>query len=391
MTLLIGTTRVSPVSMRVLHVIQSMARGGAERNMSIILEPLARLGVQNVLATLWPGRSYDERVAPYVTRHDFELAPGRALPAVPGLIRLARQVDIVHTQLPKADIVGRIAAVAAGRPSVTTVHTTAYDDRNVDRMPPTLRRKTKLLRSIDAASGKTTKVFFAVSPAVRETCIRSLGVSPERIELAPYPLDSVLFDPERQPARDTLRAQFQMAPGELAIVTVGRLIPSKRLQDAIQAVATLKHEARLRLFIAGVGPEEATLRALVAELEAPVVFLGDREDIPQLLHAADVFVFPTQYEGMPLALLEAMAMAKPCVCSDIAENRNIGTDALAYFPTGQVNAFVEALRSVVRDSARRADLGQRARRAALSQADPTAAAKRFVSKLEQVLRGAPRV
>src|SRR5688500_19152721 len=103
--------------MRVLHVIESMSRGGAERNLATLLEPLQSLGVDNVVATLWSGHAYDEVLDRFADRHDFGLSPGPALSVLPGLIKLARSADVVHTQLPWADIVGRLAALAARRPS----------------------------------------------------------------------------------------------------------------------------------------------------------------------------------------------------------------------------------------------------------------------------------
>src|SRR6187399_1596694 len=106
--------------MRVLHVIESMSRGGAERNLATLLPALGGMGVESVVATLWAGHAYDDVLARFATRRDFGLRPGPAFSALPGLVSLARTVDIVHTQLPWADIVGRMAAVATGKPSITT-------------------------------------------------------------------------------------------------------------------------------------------------------------------------------------------------------------------------------------------------------------------------------
>lgn len=371
--------------MRVLHVIESMGRGGAERNLASLLRPLSALGVENHLATLWPGRSYEERVVPFVKRHEFNLRPGRALAALPGLIALAREVDVVHTQLMWANIVGRVAAYLARRPSVTTLHTTAYDESNLAKLPVAVRRKTQVIRCIDALTARATKRFFAVSPAVKDVHVRALGLSPEEIELAPCCIDVAEFDPVQVGDRAEARAAVGFAPGEFALLSVGRLIWSKRHDDAIEAVAEVARTAPVHLYVAGAGPEETALRALAQRLAAPVTFLGVRDDIPRLLCAADAFLFPSVYEGMPLALVEAMVMGLPCVCSDIVENRSLGGDACIYFAPGDTAGIARAVRALIVDEAGRARMARKGRSAVLRFADPQAAAARFVRSVGALL------
>jgi glycosyltransferase involved in cell wall biosynthesis len=372
--------------MRVLHVIESMGRGGAERNFATLLPSLSALGVENVVATLWSGHAYDDVLARHATHHDFRLPrPGPAFSTVPGLIRLARRVDAVHTQLAWADIVGRIAAVAAGRPSLTTMHTTQYDGDNVARLPPRARLHTRIIQAMDGTLARTTGRLFAVSPSVRTSYARALHLDPSRIEVAPNVIDPAIFAPDRQPPREELRARYGMAADELAVISVGRLIPSKRQEDAIRAVAALGRGAPARLYLAGSGPDEAALRALAARESAPVVFLGDRGDVPQLLHASDVFLFPTLFEGMPMALLEAMAMGKACLCSDLVEIRQLGGDAVVYFQPHDVAAIQRELRVLVADPGRREALGTKARSAAQRYADPLGAARRFVTAVEELV------
>jgi glycosyltransferase involved in cell wall biosynthesis len=373
--------------LRVLHVIESMGRGGAERNFVTLLPALTSLGIENVLATLWGGHAFDvqlDRVA--VERHDFGLArPGPAFTAVPGLVRLARTVDLVHTQLPWADITGRLAALLAGRPSLTTLHTTQYDPENTARLPQPMQTNVALIQLMDATLATTTRRFFAVSPAVRDSYVRALRLSPEAIEIAPCVLDPEAFDPGRQPPRELLRSQYGMAPDQIAAVSVGRLIPSKRQADAIAAVAQAARAAPVHLYLVGTGPDEPALRRLAAERSAPVTFLGDRGDVPQLLHAADLFLFPTLFEGMPMALLEAMAMGKPCLCSDLVEIRQLGGDALRYFPPQDVPSLLRGLGALIADAPLRGELGRRARETARRFADPPAAASRFVSAARGLL------
>jgi glycosyltransferase involved in cell wall biosynthesis len=372
--------------MRILHVIESMGRGGAERNFATLLPSLSALGVENVVATLWSGHAYDETLARFATHHDFALPrPGPAFSTVPGLIRLARNADAVHTQLAWADIVGRMAAVTARKPSLTTMHTTQYDDDNVARLPRSARVNTRIIQALDAGLARTARRMFAVSASVRDSYARALHLSPSRIEIAPNMIDPDAFDPDRQPPRAELRERYGMAPDEVAVIAVGRLIPSKRQEDAIRAVAEVARQRPVRLYLAGTGADEPQLRALAAAEECPVVFLGDRDDIPQLLHASDLFVFPTLFEGMPMALLEAMAMGKACLCSDLVEIRQLGGEAVVYFPPRDLAGLVAALRALVGDPARRAQLGEVARAAVRGFADPLGAARRFVAAVQEAI------
>ena len=169
--------------------------------------------------------------------------------------------------------------------------------------------------------------------------------------------------------------QLGCAEGELAVLMVARLVPPKGHADAIAAAARLRDELPLKLYIAGTGPEEQTLRRIAAELQAPVVFLGPRSDVPALLHAADLFLFPSIMEGMPLALIEAMAMGTACLCSEIPENREAGGDAIVYAPPGQVDALTVALRAILRDGDERRRLGDAARERSTRYSSRTIAAQ----------------
>lgn len=374
--------------MKILHVVESMQMGGAERHLANLLGPLADLGVTNEVALLWSGRAYDDSVRPFARVHDFNLTPRKVWPALVPLIKLAREADVVHTQLPWADIAGRVAAVAAGKPSVTTLQTTWYDPANLPTFAPAVRRNVVTLRRLDALTARTTRRFFAVSAATKQVYVRMLGVPAHKIEVLPNTVDLAQFNVAALASRDQLRAGLGCAPDELALVMVARLVPPKGHSDAIRAVARLRDELPLKLYIAGNGPGEAELKRLAAELQAPVVFLGPRSDVPGLLRAADLFVFPSIIEGMPLALIEAMTMSLACLCSDIPENRETGADAIVYAPPGNVDALTAAMRAVLRDEGQRRRLGAAARVRAARYSSRTVAAE-LLRSIEDVLGRRP--
>jgi glycosyltransferase involved in cell wall biosynthesis len=347
--------------LKILHVIESMQIGGAERHLANVLGPLAELGAQNEVALLWGGDAYSESVRPFARVHDLGLPPRKVLAGLPRLVQLARGVDLVHTQLPWADIAGRAAAIAARKPSATTLQTTWYDLANVRTFPPAVRRNIDMVRRIDALTARTTRRFFAVSAATKQVYVRELGVPPERIEVLPNTVDFGRFDPAQLGPRETTRRALGLGDGELAVIMVARLVPPKGHADAIAAISRIAGEVPVRLLIAGTGPEEERLRKLAAAEGGPVTFLGPRTDVAELLHASDLFLFPSVIEGMPLALIEAMAMARCCLCSDIPENREAGGDAILYTPAGDVPALTTALRAILGDEPRRRTLGEAAR------------------------------
>lgn len=362
--------------------------GGAERHLANLLGPLGELGVHNEVAQLWSGHAYDDSVLPFARVHDFGLPLRKVWPAVPRLVRLARGVDLVHTQLPWADIAGRIAAIAARRPSVTTLQSTWYDRGNVDGFERPLRRSVQWVRRIDALTARSTRRFFAVSEATRRTYVRELGLPAARVEVIPNSVDLERFDPQAAGTREAARAALGCAEGELAVLMVARLVTPKGHAHAISAAAALRHELPLTLYVAGTGPEQERLRPLAEATHAPVVFLGARTDVPRLLRAADLFLFPSLIEGMPLALIEAMAMGVPCLCSDIAENREAGGDAVGYFAVGDIPALTEKLRGLLRDGEARRTLGAAARSRAALYSSRTVARTLFASMQDVLAREA---
>ncbi|MDB4970789.1 MAG: glycosyltransferase [Myxococcales bacterium] len=358
--------------------------GGAERHLANLLAPLKQLGVDNHVALLWGGDAYGDSVAPFAEVHDFGLVPRQVLPSLRGLTKLARNADLVHTQLPWADIAGRAAAVAARRPSVTTLQTTWYDESNVRSFPPAVRHRIDFVRHLDALTARVTRRFFAVSAATKRTYVRELHVPADRIEVISNSVDLAKFDSAAVGERTAARAAFGIPAGEVAIMMVARLVPPKGHADAIVAAAALRDELPLRLYIAGTGPDEQALKQLAGAKGAPVTFLGACLDVPKLLRAADLFLFPSIVEGMPLALIEAMAMGVACLVSDIPENREAGGDAVLYSPPGDVHKLTLALREIARDQGQRDLLARHSRERATRFSSRTVAAT-VLRSMEDVL------
>lgn len=217
------------------------------------------------------------------------LAPWRRLYS---LLRRER-IDILHAHMPRAALPGSVLARAAGLPVVIAhEHGTDYYGHWLRRLLD--RQVVSRLSDVVLAPSEWDRrnlIEHGHMPAERVMVFRN-GIS------APAPEDGGAL-------RDELAA-----PGGPLIGAVGRLMPVKGYADLIAAVDRLGDQGRpVRCVIAGTGPEEPRLRALIGELglEDSVSLLGFRSDIADLLAAVDVLAMPSHREAAPLALIEAMA------------------------------------------------------------------------------------
>jgi len=202
----------------------------------------------------------------------------------------------------------------------------------------------------------------AAAVSVSEASARSMEV---RLGLRPSTLQVVPNGIRHQPGvREPFRREIGIGDAELLILAVGSLRPNKGHRLLIEALAKLADDAELpafRLVIAGVGPEQEALDRMAREkgLDRHFSLLGQREDIPDLLAAADVFAMPSYSEGLPVALLEAMFAGKAIVASSVGgipDAVKPEREALLT-PPGDPSAIADALRRLLRDPGQRARLG----------------------------------
>lgn len=168
------------------------------------------------------------------------------------------------------------------------------------------------------------------------------------------------------------RAQEGFCENDVLIVCVAGLRPQKNLGLLLKAFEALKNES-VRLLLVGSGEQEAQLRALAQELSVGerVHFLGLRSDIPEILNACDLFALSSDWEGTPMAIMEAMASGLPIVSTAVGgvpELVQHSTTGLLT-PKGDERALSEALRQLVSDPALRQAMGNAARHFAIEHFD----------------------
>lgn len=303
--------------MRILHVIEGLGRGGAERRLVNDLTYLRTNGFAHRVCTL----TDDLALAPEVERLGIpvhRLGLSRLSDWRTGIARLsalleAHPADLVHSQLFWADCYARVVAKRRGLPMLVTLQSSAFQ-------PGEFLYSWKRHGVEYALSRWSGCRYVAVSAYVRRSAIEHLHVPQERVTLIPNSVDVSRFQPPPAEHVATARAALRLRSDDRVLIMVGRLDPPKGHQVLFEALAQLRSSSSsVKMLIVGDGPLEARLRKLVRTLglETLVQFLGARDDIPLLMAASDVYVFPTKCEGLPLTVLEAMAMAKPCVASRI--------------------------------------------------------------------------
>ncbi len=281
-----------------------------------------------------------------------ERPTGRALweqTVLPGLVRRDR-VDVLHGPV-------NVAPLLAPCATVVTVHDLAYL-RLPDRLPTGRRR---YFAALTRASVRRASRVLAVSESTKRDIVELLGVPPEQIAVTP-----LAADPSFRPVTGEALEVFLGEQGIVRpfVLSVGTLEPRKNLPTLLRAFARIAAEMPHDLVLAG--PEgwmtdeiHETRRRL--DLGDRLRFTGyvDAEALPAWYSAADLFVYPSLYEGFGLPPLEAMACGTPVITSDVSSLPEVVGDAGLTVPPTDEMALAEAMRRVLGDPAIGADLRKR--------------------------------
>ncbi len=184
--------------------------------------------------------------------------------------------------------------------------------------------------------------------AKRVTLIPGVGIDVERIQ-------SLSIDKEKK------REELGISLNKIIILSVGELTKNKNHALLIHSIAEMRKE-EICCLICGKGEEEQYLKKLAVNLgvEKQIVFLGFRKDIDSIYPIADIFVFPSLREGMPVALMEAMASGLPVVCSNIRGNRELIQNRKGgiLIKGHDLKAYSLAIKDLVKDANQRAKMGR---------------------------------
>jgi glycosyltransferase involved in cell wall biosynthesis len=266
--------------------------------------------------------------------------------AVAELRRLTRTADVVHAHGLRAGLVAVLARAGRPIPLVVTWHNLVMGRTGLAAAAYTQLERL-VARGADITLG-----------ASEDLVARALLLGGRDVRLGP-----VAAAPPRLPARVPLAVREELgADGRPLVLAVGRLHPQKGYDVLVAAAARwARRQPPPLVLVAGTGPSEAQVRADVARTGAPVRLLGHREDVAELMAAADVVVLPSRWEARSLVAQEALHAGRPLVATAVGGLPGLLGDGAALVPPGDVDALDRAVTELLDDPARAAELGARGR------------------------------
>lgn len=364
-------------TLRIAMMLESDGPGGAEMMVLRLSDELRARGhfvlpIGPARGTGWLGERYRRNgFTPEVYDLRRPLDP-RGVRRLVGLFREYR-IDAVHSHEFTMAVYGSVAARIAGLPHIVTMHGGLT-------VCKALRRRVALRWAIRASDHTVM-----VSGATRDQFARDLGVDQGKLIVVPNGVPVQRGDATR------VRKEFDIGEHDCVILAVGTLETHKGHRVLLDALTLLERsvpKASWKLIIAGGrgGDQHQSLLTSLAEsgLGDRVRIVLNRDDIPDLLALAEVFVMPSLWEGLPMALLEAMLARKAIIASataGIPEAIENGRDGLLV-PPGDVAALADALRQLVVNPKRRAELGA----AALQRAETNFTVRAMADRYEHLYR-----
>ena len=348
--------------MRILHVITTMSRGGAENHLADLAGRQVAVGHEVAIAWLRGDGWWESKLEP-LHIGCFPLAL-RFYGDYRPIVRLRRALasfrpELVHAHMPPAELYARLALVGKRVPFIVT----RLNIEPFHRLP--LQRATARWTAARAA------VVICCSHAVARYVAGPApgpGLPAKKITVVAYGLDPTPFDAVIGRGAP-LRTEWGVRGNSLVVGSVARLAPQKGLDILIEGFARFREISNndALLVLVGVGPLRAALENLARQrgVAERVLFLGPRTDIPAVIDAFDIFALTSRWEGFGLVLLEAMAARRAIVASRVSAIPEVigeGDDAAGVLvppenPEALARAFAE-LQSAERRQ-RLGDLGRR--------------------------------
>lgn len=378
--------------LRITHVINNLATGGAESMLVRLATDLREEFDQNVVCLLDRGA-----LAPRLESSGIPVTALGTSARIPNplvTVQLARQLrtlrpDVVQTWLYQSDLVGGLAARLVGQRNVV------WNLRAADLSPSESHPLTRVIVRICAALSATIPARIICCAASVAEVHRGLGYDANRMTVICNGVDLARFRPDAE-ARRQVRDELGLPAGSLLVGLIARLHPQKDHQTFFAAVRALRlSRPDVHFVLAGqrMDAREPEVAALLRQhqIDDGVHLLGERHDVPRICAALDLATSSSAWgEGFPNVLCEAMACEVPCVATDAGDAKLIigdtGRVVARRDPRALYTAWVDLLSM---DSAERGRLGRAARDRVARHYDQRTSTERYAQVYRQ-LGGAAR-
>lgn len=309
------------------------------------------------------------------------------------LWRFVPQCDVVHLHgVSSKNVLVTAVARLLRRPVVLSLHTAGFDEA------PAIRQQGRLAWWAFTQAA----LYLSVSPALADAYLAS-GLPPRRIELAPNGIDTGRFRPANEDERRTLRARLGLPLDRPVLLFVGFFSRDKQPRVLFDAWLQLRETTDLAPVLVFVGATRSPyfevddtlvdqMRGTAATrgLAVDVLFAGETHEVQDYFRAANVFALPSRREGLPVALLEAMACGLPAVASRLPGSTDRVVDdgrTGVLVPPGDVAAMAKALERVLREPSLATALGAAARDAVARRYTTAGTAERWLAAYDRVSEG----
>jgi glycosyltransferase involved in cell wall biosynthesis len=317
----------------VLQLIDDASLGGGQMHVLLLSKYLQRENIEVVIATEATGWLVEQAQILEIPTYAIAISNKLTWQSFQNIYQLLKtqKFDVVHTHGGTAGFWGRlVAACLKNKPKIIHTYHGLHYLNTAQTKSIKQKIKTAIFQQIDQLLLQITDRIICVCRSDYEKAIAAKVASPSKTSII---YNGIEIDKFSHPLnKETARKKFDVAPVDFIFGNVGRLHEQKGHKYLLQAFAKVADRARLLIIGDGDLKDELIKLATDLGISDRVLILGARSDVHEFLSAIDVFVMPSLWEGQPIALLEALAMGKPCIVSDV--------DGIPEIITNGVNGYL---------------------------------------------------
>ena len=340
--------------MKVLYIIDTLEGYGAEKSLVHIASNFNK--ITPVFIHVYRGSTLkshleENGIKVYSLNFSSKYSFSKVLPKIEEIYKVENP-DLVHATLFRSEIIAR--KLKKKIPNIFLVGSfvsNSYSKQRFNNLSAVSKAKLMSIQLYDYLTSRYVDKYICNSFAIKETNSKALRITDDKIKVI-YRGRSPILETNSDLNSEKFKRNLGVNKEDKIFLNVSRLQQGKGHLDLIQAFSQIR-KGNTKLLIAGEGPQRIILEEEIKNLglEERVLLLGYRDDINKILQVSDYFVFPSYYEGLPGALIEAIFAKKPIIFSNIPENREcMPDDAGLKFRPGDIPALTGLMKSVLQKS-----------------------------------------